>query len=659
MICHLIDIKRFVALCLLLSACLVNVLHAQTAADSSYVPVVSPFDFCLAEATTDSARYEVLYETHLQAFNAGVDVSYRGVGALTIEVTAKSRPIPLTRHSDFSGLHLTVKNTTKEHYLFEMLDTAWTAIDLSAGTVDTGDFSGAFPFQESTYLVLLEDRHPWVNLREGHKYGAMRKDILLVQNGKSLNHPISPYSTDSTLLSAHYQLTDEELKTIANLTIMRDSSSTAKTYCFKIEGVNNLKISDVNIYTPDPKNLYSDAAITIRNSTNVTFENVLIEGTYSRKNLYGYGILMDNVWNSTFLRLRARGNWGIFGTNNLNRTTLRDCEINRFDIHCYGRDVSLHNCSFGNLYNQFSSVFGTVLFDGCRFTDFVPVLLEPSYNAYTRFSLVFQNCIFDALPGRNFLVSTGKLDNTKNARPELARKCWPNVTIRNMTVNVSTKVSKVVLFQPKELNPNVSVSVSSIEIDGLRFHYRDTTQLADFVVCSKKVNASGAINYDFNKVELIPSPKRMKQQATRKNFYPGCLVFNLRHNKSDNIQVSASRLNYNVNENGFYNITYNNCDVGLIRYTSNNNGTKRSYNRCSLYLNNDDDARYYIDNHAVYNGCTFIPCNDRMTIGFYGNDNDVVIKNCKTTRTGRLFYLGHSNNIELNHYEVKGTAKRL
>jgi hypothetical protein len=43
-------------------------------------------------------------------------------------------------------------------------------------------------------------------------------------------------------------------------------------------------------------------------------------------------------------------------------------------------------------------VFGTVLFDGCRFTDFVPVLLEPTYNAYTPFTLVFKDCTFDAIP---------------------------------------------------------------------------------------------------------------------------------------------------------------------------------------------------------------------------------------------------------------------
>jgi len=654
---YFVDIKRFALLCLLLVAALANVAFAQAGGDSAVVRIVSPFDFGLAEARSDSARYEVLYATHRHAVDSGAIVSYSGVGAVTVEVTSRSRPIPLTRRNDFGGLHLTVRNVTKEHCLFELKDTLWSVFDLRASAVDSGDFSGSDLLANGTFLVVLEDQHPWVNRREGYQYGTMRKDILLVRDGRALNSPISPYATDSTEMTASFLPSDEELKTIANLTIMRDSSSTAKTYCFGIEGINNLRISNLNIYTPDPKNMYADAAVSLRNCTNVTFEDVLIDGTYSRKNLYGYGILMDNVWNSHFVRLTARANWGIFGTNNLNNTVLRNCDINRFDIHCYGRDVALYNCHFGNLYNQFSSVFGTVLFDGCRFTDFVPVLLEPSYNAYTSFALVFKDCIFDAIPGRNFLVSTGKLDNKTNERPELSRKCWPDVTIRNMTVNISNKIDKVILFYPKEVAASATVEIASVQVDGLRFHYTDTTHLANFVICSRKVTAKKPINYNFNKMELIPSAKRMKRQATRKYYYPGSLVFNLRRGKSDQIEVTASRLNYNVNENSAYNIKYTNCEIGMVRYNTGGNGAKRSYTRCTLYLNNADDARYYIDNHATYTNCKFIPCNDRMMVSFYGSDNDVVIRNCTTTRKGRLFYRGHADNSELNNFKLKGSAK--
>jgi hypothetical protein len=630
-----------------------NVKHDTISAHS----ILSPFDFGLETAETDSARYEVLYATHAHAVATGANVSYAGIESLTIEVPSEAAPIPLTRNSDFGGMTLTVKNYSKAKYLFSLTDTIWNSIELKPEVADNGNFTEVEGLNEGIHLVVLEDLHPWVDNRTGYNYGAMRKDILLVRDGRAQNRPISPYSTDSTLLSAKTHFSDEELKTITGITIIRDTSSTAKTYCFYIDGINNLKIKRVNIYTLDPKNMYADNAIHIVNCTNITFEDVLIEGTYSRTSNYGYGILMNNVWNSTFLRLTAHANWGIFGTNNLSNTTLRNCDINRFDIHCYGRDAYIYNCMFSKLYNQFSSVFGTVLFDGCHFSDFVPVLIETSYNAYTPFDLTFKNCTFDAYSSRNYLISIGKVDKERNSRPELAQKCWPNIQIQNMTVNVKENLSKVILFYPKgQISGNVGY-ISNVKINGLKFQYYDTIQPSSFVICNTGVISKNPINYEINNMELIPTVDQMKKQAEKKFVYPGSLVINLRKDKSNKVNISKSRLNFNVNENSQYNIDFTSCDVGMIRYNSNSNGTKRIYSQCKLYLNNSDDARYYIDNQATYNKCTFIPCDDKMFISFYGSSNDVVIKNCKTTRKGRIFYMGRKDNAELRGYQVKGQEK--
>ena len=634
-----------------------NTVFAQRNAKRDTVPTLSPFEFGLATAETDSARYEVLYATHAHALATGAVVSYAGIEALTIEVPSEAAPIPLSKNNDFGGLTLTVKNYGKAKYLFSLTDTIWTPIALDPKSADNGDFYEVEGACDGLNLVVLEDMHPWVANRAGYNYGAMRKDILLVRDGRALNRPVSPYSTDSTKLVAKAHLTDDELKTISGLTIIRDTSSTAKTYCFYINGINNLKIKRVNIYTLDTKNMYADNAIHILNCTNVTFEDVLIEGTYSRTNNYGYGILMNNVWNSTFLRLVAHANWGIFGTNNLSNTTLRNCDINRFDIHCYGRDVFIYNCMFSRLYNQFSSVYGTLLYEGCHFSNFIPVLTETSYNAYTPFDLTFKNCTFDAYQLRNYLISIGKVDKERNSRPELAQKCWPNVHIQNMTVNVKEPLSKVILFYPKGEAATSVDYISNVKINGLQFNYKDTVTLASFVIANTPVISKKTINYDIKKMTLIPSTDRMKRQAEKKFSYPGSLVINLRKDKTNQVNVAQSRLNYNVNENSQYNITFTSCEIGMIRYNSNSNGTKRKYVSCKLYLNNNDDARYYIDNQATYSKCTFIPCNDKMFISFYGSNNDVVIKNCKTTRKGRLFFMGRKDNSELKGYSIKGSDK--
>lgn len=636
-----------------------NKIFAQLNANIDSIPTISPLDFGLAEAENDSSRYEILYNTHLKAIKKGVNVSYAGIDTLTIAITETSRPIPLTSFNDFSGTNLIVKNSTKTQYLFEMVDTVWQTFPAKAAAVDSGNFVGVKNLSKGLYLVVLEDEHPWVNNRAGHNYGAFRRDILLIKDGLAENRPIASYSTDSTILKAKFHATSEEQKIITNLILTRDTSSTFKTYCFNISGINNLKISNLEIETPNTKNLYADAAINITNCTNISFENVGINGTYSRTSNYGYGIQMDNVWNSNFTRLSARANWGIFGTNNLSNTTLQSCKINRFDIHCYGRDVYIYNCTFHELYNQFSSFYGELLFEGCRFTSFVPVLLETSYNAYTPFNLTFKKCIIDAKPTRNYLVSIGFLDNNINSRPELAKKCWPNVTINDMTVNMSNKISKFIIFYPKgEIASNaVAEYISHVKIDGLRYKYNDTVSLGDLVISNSIVRSRNAINYVLNKVELIPNSKRMLQQGTKKYAYPGSITFNLRHDKNDPISISQSRLNYNVNTNSQYNIKFTNCEIGMIRYNSNTNGSKRTYNYCTLYLNNPDDANYYIDNQATYYKCTFVPCDDKMFIRFTNDNNDVNILNCKSKRKTKLFYHGRNDNAELRGYKVIGNKK--
>ena len=428
---------------LFLFACLFILMNAPLIAQDT---LLSPKDFGLFEAASDSERYEVLYKTHVAALKAGVEVDYSGIDTLTIEVTKSSNRIPLGRTTDFKGLRLRVKDSSKLCYLFDLQQEA-KAISIDKSLLDGIDFSSVPELASGLYQLVIEDETPWVAKREGYSYAATRRDILLICDGQSRNNPISPYNNEQSKPKCSYcKIDDDEPPVIIqNLTIFRDEANTYKVMPFFISHQHNLQIKNVTLITPDSK-LISDAAFDIRNCTNISFENVTIFGSYSRKDHSGYGIMMNNVWNSRFIRLKAVANWGIFGTNNINTAELQDCDINRFDIHCYGRDIFMKNCKFSNLYNQFSSMYGTLSYKKCRFINFVPVLLEPSYNAYTNFNIYMEDCVFDATNSRYFLISAGNLNAKINSRPELARKYWPKVTIKNLTVNVPEDVSKVVIF---------------------------------------------------------------------------------------------------------------------------------------------------------------------------------------------------------------------
>lgn len=618
----------------------------------------SPYSFGLAEATSDIDRYDVLYRTHTAALKDSVGVDYTGIDSLKIEVPTNARPIPLTPYTDFSGLVLTVRNTYKTLFLFELVGTA-SPIDVEKDLLGGNDFTSVETLAEGTKLLLIEDENLWVERRAGRDYGATRKDVLFLRNGRAKNTPVASYLTASSSPKCYVCSVTDTVQYIRNLTFVRDTGSTYKTKLLKIQYQNNVLLENIAIHTPS-STMTADAAIQIHDCANITMKDVTIKGTYSRKDYYGYGIEMNNVWNSQFIRLNAQANWGIFGTNNLNKVSLKDCDINRFDVHCYGKDITLTNCKFSKLYNQFSSIYGTVKFDGCRFKDFVPALFEPSYNAYTGFELVFQNCVFDVTRTHNYLISAGYLDDRMNSRPELNLKCWPNVVIRNMTVNVPDNVEKVYLFNVKSpVSTKYSVRhIAQVKIDGLDFHYSGSGHAADFILSNLKVTTEKGFSCSINKLNLLPVQDQKIEQSTTKYQYPASLGFNIYSNKAQNsYTVSNSRLNYNVNINASYTIHYTECTLGFVRFTPKSSTARRYYKNCKIYLNCNDDHRYYIDNHATYTNCRFIPCDPYRQIDFTGTNNDVVISQCKTDKSGPLFFKGQLNNQELKGFVLKGARK--
>lgn len=618
--------------------------------------LLSPKIFGLMEAKSDTERYEVLYMTHVAAIRAGSTVDYSGIDTLTIEVPLNAECIPLGAVTDFKGLTLRVKNRSKLCYLFERKQSG-KEVAIDKALLDGKDLSSVPDLAVGLHQVVVEDQTPWVAQREGYKYSAIRRDILLVCDGLVRNSPVTTYNNEQSNPKCTFCQVDENENpvVIQNITILRDEGNTYKILPFRISHQNNLMIKNVTIKTPS-STLVADAAIDISNCTNVTFENVTIDGSYSRSDYYGYGIQMNNVWNSRFIRLKGHAPWGIFGTNNINTAFLQECDINRFDIHCYGRDVEARNCKFSNLYNQFSSMYGKLIYRKCRFVSFVPVLLETSYNAYTPFDVVMEDCVFDAGASRNYFISAGKLDAVTNTRPELAQKRWPNISIKNMTVNVPGNVSQIVVYKPNT-PPDKGVSVnylSKIQIDGMKFNYSGSGQTASLYLCSRPVPIARKYDCQISRLDILPMSDAKITQATKKYSYPASLIVNLRNSSSDQIKVSKSRLNYNVEANDTYNIVYDRCTIGMIRYTSKTNGTKRTYKNCNLYLNCNDDAFYYIDNHAVYSGCLFVGCDPKRKINFTGTHNDVVFKDCRVKDHVKLLFKGSSNNKEFKSFTLKG-----
>lgn len=472
---------------------------------------VSPYDFGLRTAKTGVERYQVLLKTHQAAVAAGVNVDYSRIDTIRIEIPDKPKLIPLTQYNDFKGCVIVVKNTAKNCWLFGV-EQEGTSIEVSKQAIDAGDFQAVEPLKHGRYLLIIEDENPWVLNRKGHDYGHQRKDILLVENGMAKNSVIKSYNNDYSSPKCSFIKVDESPLVLKNLTIERDGGCTNVTHVATISGYNDVRVSNIKLHTP-VNALANDRGIRINNSTNVILEDVRIEGTYSQPNHSGYGVNMNNIWNFKAVRMYGKANWGIFGNNNINTARIEDSQINRFDIHCYGRDISFENVEFFDLYNQYSSTFGTICYKNCTFTNFTPVLNGGSYNSFVEHEVVFKDCVFNATADKYFLFKLSHLDEPANTRHELTEKCLPNVTINNMTVNTAAGAKEFLIFRCGTGGKDLTEvgGLTKIDINGLKINTNGGTPLSRVCLSNVKMETKKAVDCQIKDVEVVqPEPSVVK-----------------------------------------------------------------------------------------------------------------------------------------------------
>ncbi len=465
----------------------------------------NPLTFGLREAKDGKERYEVLYACHKEAFDYHRPVSYAGIDTINLEIPDDAKSMPLTYNTDFAGVVINVRNDSEKDITLFVLggDQPAKEIALDASLLDSGDFRSIPEFQSGNYLLIVNDKEPWT-FREGYNYSSYRADLIYVRDGHSLNLPVTTYTNPVAKPKYSYVPVTTEPKTIQNVSIHRGRNEKHKTYCFNISNQNNVTIRNVHITTPKTK-FNADGAISIGNSANCIIQDVTIDSTYSYPGGYGYAISMHNVWNTTFIRFKADAAWGVFGSNNVSKTTLRECDVNRFDIHCYGRDAYLVNCTFRNKQTQFSSMYGEVIFDSCYFIDCIPVRIRSSYNAYTPFDIKIRNCIFDITMRHHALVNVMLLSTEPNPRPELAPRCWPNVYVENLTVNLPFLTRKLEIIEPTGTLSECKKPVDymqHIEINGLRVFRKGKPERCDLYFTKHRFKTKEPFRVNYKNVDL-------------------------------------------------------------------------------------------------------------------------------------------------------------
>lgn len=479
---------------------------------------LNPLAYGLQNATTGVEKYNVLLKTHQAAIRQGRSVTYSGIKEINIEIPPGAKGIPLCKHNDFADVVLNIKNTEKNLRLF-YTNTKRKEINISGKIIDDGDYSKIQEFKNGNYLLVIEDSNPWGGNRDGYEYAHKRKDVIIIKNGRAKNATIMPYGNPGSSPSCSYREVGDSQLVINNLVVNRTKDCTYKTDIFYVDSYNNVLIDNVVINTPT-SDIENDYAIRIHNCANLSLKNITINGTYSKSNSGGYGISLNNIYNLYCKNIYGRGDWGIFGNNNINKAILENCDINRFDIHCYGRDCSFKNSNFVDLGNQFSSVFGTIMFEDCTFTNFTPLVNRSSYNAFVGYELVFKNCVFNVTDNKKYFLNLGRFSEENNPRREIAKECWPNIYIEGLTVNMMDGAKDLILITNRKARGRIiSIDyVQNIMINGLTINMNDTDALRKFYICATENVFKKQVNCKIDGLEIVYKKNKLTMKDSEQTL---------------------------------------------------------------------------------------------------------------------------------------------
>lgn len=493
---------------------------------SAFGKGVSPYQYGFSKAKTGEEKFWVLYNTHVDAIQQETTVDYSGINSIDLEIPSNAKSIPLSNKTDFRGVTLNVKNTKKDNFVLFTLTNKTTEIEVEKKCFSSFDFR-AYPELRSGYVILIvEDATPWVENRKGFNYGAIRKDVLLLQNGMAINRPISPYNNETSSPKCNYVVATKEKKVFRNIVFNRVEESTAKTLLLTVRNTNNVEIRNITIHTPKNRELYADQIILFEGCTNVKMSDINVDNTYSQSDKFGYAFGLNPVWNVTIQNVKATADWGVFACSNINKATLKNCTINRFDLHCYGKDYYLENCTItGGM--PISSMFGKMEFYKCVFDKAFPCEYRYDYNSYSPFDISFKDCVFKMNKDRYFIVYLSRLSEASNTRDELSIKCLPNVSIKNCTIKTAPdNISWEVIHIGQNYYPTPLGYITNINIDGLKV-IGDSNA---FSIVSSNIETQNPVTVNVKNVRTPNSE---------------CVV-NINNNKRDKVLVKTKKVDFSI-----------------------------------------------------------------------------------------------------------------
>jgi hypothetical protein len=202
---------------------------------------------------------------------------------------------------------------------------------------------------------------------------------------------------------------------------------------------------------------FKNAVIYIRESYGVEIENIRGFNVAGRENVEtgfqatsGYMIRMTNCLKISVKNCRLLGYWGCMAMNNVKDVSIRDCEVNRIDIHDYFSNFYVDNCIVYHHAIQVGFGTGVCSITNCKLYSYPVkdlryngqiVTLNQSYGRCFRGELIVENCYVKVFkntgpsfnPSEYFKLVTANF--TPNAANLATEDQWlPEMRFKNITI---------------------------------------------------------------------------------------------------------------------------------------------------------------------------------------------------------------------------------
>ena len=140
-----------------------------------------------------------------------------------------------------------------------------------------------------------------------------------------------------------------------------------------------------------------------------------------------------------------------------------------------------------------------------------------SYNSYVPHDIVFNDCIINATPSKNYLFKMVSLGADPNPREELSVKCLPNISVRNLTIHMNDGLSTFYLFRSESAIKTRPLGyISNISISGLKIVSDGTTPIREIGFSNENLNTREPVGCSLSNVVII-QPDLMTKLSSKKN----------------------------------------------------------------------------------------------------------------------------------------------